>query len=194
MANNNEEYLVEYKTSAIFTQEELSKCFELCDEESSDEEEFDAKAWRQSIRDLHRDLEMKKYAYYRRMILLDKRDRRQNSKRIIREAVERQRREEAARERQAQKDFERIQRQLRINQPRKKKKVEKRAKPIPLNAREDSEDEDDDQTVPLSPTELNLFAIPLPSPETPPKPVKAVDNERLTTDLTYTPIINERRD
>ncbi len=190
MANNNEEYLDETRTTALFTQEELSKCFDLEGEESSDEEEFDAAAWRQSIRDLHRDLEMKKYAYYRRIILLDKRDRRENCKRVIREAVERQRREEAERERQAQREFERIQRQLRINQPRKKRRVEKRAKPIPINARQDSEDEDDDDdaTVPLSPRELNLFAIPLaiplPSPEAPLKPVQAMDNERLTTDLT----------
>jgi hypothetical protein len=184
MANNNEEYSGVLKTTATFTQEEYMNCFDSSDEEISDEEEFDAAAWRQSIRDLHRDLEMKKYAYYRRMILLDKRDRRENRKRIIREAVERSRRQEAERERQAQKDFERIQRQLRLNQPRKKKRVEKRAKPIPINARQDSDEEDDDATVPLSPTELNLFAIPLPSPETPPKPVKAVDNERLTTDLT----------
>ena len=181
MANNNEESLVEVKTTATFTQEEYMNCFDSSDGETSDEEEFDAAAWRQSIRDLHRDLEMKKYAYYRRMILLDKRERRANSKRIIREAVERSRREEAERERQAQRDFERIQRQLRLNQPRKKRRVEKRAKPIPINARKDSDDEDDDATVPLSPTELDLSAIPLLTPETPPKPFKA---ERLTTDLT----------
>ena len=188
MANNNEKSLVELKTTATFTQEEYMNCFDSSDEEISDEEEFDAVAWRESIRALHRDLEMKKYAYYRRMILLDKRDRRANSKRILREAVERQRREEAERERQAQKDFERIQRQLRLNQPRKKRRVEKRAKPIPINARQDSDDEDDDDTVPLTPSALDLSTIPLPSPETPPFPVKAVKNVvdigRLTTDLT----------
>lgn len=184
MANNNEEYLDETRTTATFTQEELDKCFDSSDEEISDEEEFDAAALRQSIRDLHRDLEMKKYAYYRRTLLENQRERKDNRKRIIREAVERQRREEAARERQAQKDFERIQRQLRLNQPRKKRRVEKRAKPIPINARQDSDEEDDDTTVPLSPTDLDLSAIPLLTPETPPKPVKAVDNERLTTDLT----------
>ena len=189
MANSNEEYLNEIKTTATFTQEELDKCFDSSDEETSDEEEFDAAAWRESIRALHRDLEMKKYAYYRRIVLLEQRERKDNRKRVIREAVERRRREEAARERQAQKDFERIQRQLRLDQPRKKKKrVEKRVKPIPLNARGDSEDEDDDTTVPLTPSALDLSTIPLPSPETPPFPVKAVKNVvdigRLTTDLT----------
>jgi type II secretory pathway pseudopilin PulG len=205
MANNNEEYLDETRTTATFTQEELNACFDSSDEEKSDEEEFDAKAWRQSIRDLHRDLEMKKYAYYRRIVLLEQRERKDNRKRIIREAVERQRREEAERERQAQRDFDRIQRQLRLNQPRKKRRVEKRAKPIPINARQDSEDEeddddddDDDTTVPLPsrellcdavfPTELDLSTISLPSPDTPPVPVKAVKNMvdigRLTTDLT----------
>ncbi len=184
MANNNEESLVEVKTTATFTQEEYMNCFDSSDGETSDEEEFDAAAWRQSIRDLHRDLEMKKYAYYRRIVLLEQRERKENRKRVIREAVERSRRQEAERERQAQKDFERIQRQLRINQPRKKKRVQKRSKPIPINARQDSDEEDDDTTVPLSPTDLNLFAIPLPSPEAPLKPVQALDNERLTTDLT----------
>jgi len=201
MANNNEEYSGELKTTATFTQQELEQCFNSSDEEISDEEEFDAVAWRESIRVLHRDLEMKKYAYYRRMILLDKRDRRANSKRILREAVERQRREEAERERQAQKDFERIQRQLRLNQPRKKRRVEKRLKPIPINARQDSEDDDDDDddtTVPLPsrevlcdavfPMGLDLSTISLPSPDTPTFPVKSVKNMvdigRLTTDLT----------
>ena len=201
MANNNEEYLDETKTTATFTQEELNACFDSSDEENSDEEEFDAAAWRESIRALHRDLEMKKYAYYRRMLLENQRERKENRKRIIREAVARQRREEAARERQAQRDFKRIQRQLRLNQPRKKRRVEKRAKPIPINARQDSEDEeddDDDTTVPLPsrevlcdavfPTELDLSTISLPSPDTPPVPVKAVKNMvdigSLTTDLT----------
>ena len=61
---------------------------------------------------------------------------------------------------------------------------------MPINAREDSEDEDDDTTVPLTPTELDLSAIPLLTPQTPPKPVKVVLNERptntavVTTDLT----------
>ena len=108
MANNNEESLVEVKTTAIFTQEEYMNCFDSSDGETSDEEEFDAKAWRQSIRDLHRDLEMKKYAYYRRIVLLEQRERKENRKRIIREALERSRREEAARERQAQQSLEEV--------------------------------------------------------------------------------------
>ncbi len=203
MANNNEEYLGELKTTATFTKEELDKCFDSSDGETSDEEEFDAAAWRESIRALHRDLEMKKYAYYRRTLLENQRERKDNRKRILREAVERQRREEAAREAQAQKDFERIQRQLRLNQPRKKRRVEKRAKPIPINARQDSDEEDDDDddttaplpsrevlsdALPVFPTGLDLSTISLPSPDTPTFPVKSVKNMvdigRLTTDLT----------
>ena len=73
---------------------------------------------------------MKKYAYYRRMILLDKRDRRANSKRTLREAVERQRREEAERERQAQKDFEfssriNAQKKMREKEIQIKRKIER---------------------------------------------------------------------
>jgi len=183
MANNNEEYLDETRTTATFTQAELNACFDSSDGEISDEEEFDAVAWRESIRQAEEDLKTKRYAYYRRIVLLEQRERKDNRKRVIREALERSRREEAERERKAQRDFERMQRQLRLSQPRKKKRVEKRAKPIPINARQDSED-DDDTTVPLFPTGLDLSTISLPSPEAPLKPLQALDNERLTTDLT----------
>ena len=147
MANLTDE---EFKASRItlsFTPEEIVKCFGEYTDENSDEEEFDAKAWRQSIHDLHRDLEMKKYAYHKRLLLEDKRERRRQREEALHQAMERQRQEELAMERQAQKEFDAKQRQLqflkncdeRIRNIRRKKREEKRKREAELLLIDDDE-------------------------------------------------------
>ena len=55
MANHSAEEIDETKITLSFTPEELEACFGETDDEKSDEEEFDVHAWRQGIRDAHRD-------------------------------------------------------------------------------------------------------------------------------------------
>jgi len=135
MANLTEEEFNKTQITLSFTQEELEQCFSCSDEEKSEEEEFDAKAWRQGIRDAERDLEMKKYAYHKRLLLEDMRERRENCERVIREAYERKKEEELAILRKAQEEFEAKQQSLQLeihikqgirNRRREKRQEEKR--------------------------------------------------------------------
>jgi len=134
MANLTDEEFKATQITLSFTPEEIEMCFGESPDENSDEEEFDAKAWRQDIRDLHRDLEMKKYAYHKRLLLEDMRERKRQREEAYSQAMERKRQEELAIERKAQKEFNAKQRQLqffkdcdeRIRISLRKKREEKR--------------------------------------------------------------------